>query len=255
MAAPKNLLAGSSAEAWQVRPAGPATVEQLPGGRERWVQVYRLDPYVPGDAVPVAFAPFEVAAGGGAASNQEIAPQNVRVETSLKNPKAIDARPITGIEELPPVTASGEWPVGIVLAAVIAAILAAVLLIVRRHRRIPPPLTASAWADREFTSLERDLAAETIAPTAVAERLAGVVRGYVERRYGVPATRRTTAELATVQEAPEEILDRVEAVRAILDRCDLAKFAGQEPTAEECRELLNAARALIPASNGDAVTK
>src|SRR5437764_3781887 len=124
VAAPPDVLAGASAEAWRVRPAGSASTEQLPGGRERWTQAYRLDPYVPGEAVPVAFAPFEVTAGGGPAERVEVAPQAVRVTTALKDPKAADARPVTGVEEPPPAPAAGGWPAGLIVAVAAVVLLA-----------------------------------------------------------------------------------------------------------------------------------
>src|SRR5206468_3338228 len=49
MPADKDLLTGEAAGVWRIRPDGPATTEPLAGGRERWSQPYRLDPYQPGD--------------------------------------------------------------------------------------------------------------------------------------------------------------------------------------------------------------
>src|SRR2546430_11310043 len=53
-------------------------------------------------------SPFEVAAGGGPAERVEAAPQTVRVTTALKDPKPADARPVTGVEELPPAPGAGR---------------------------------------------------------------------------------------------------------------------------------------------------
>jgi hypothetical protein len=241
VAAPKGLLAGASAEAWRVRPAGLAAVEQLPGGRERWVQVYRLDPYVPGKEVPVAFAPFEVAAGGGPAARVTVGEKAVAVSTALKEPKAADARPVTGIEELPPVPAGGPdlaTAAGVVGALFVAA-LAVVLWMHRRFRS--PVVTPADRASHELTALADRLAAGAIAPAAFADHLAAAVRTFVQRRYGVAATRMTTAELAAAEPAPPA------GVLPVLERCDLAKFAGREPTADECRELLEQCRAVVAA--------
>src|SRR5437764_3058020 len=81
VAAPPDLLAGASAEAWRVRPAGPAGTEQLPGGRERWTQAYRLDPYVPGEAVAGAVAPVAGGGGGGPAGRVRGGPPAGRAPT------------------------------------------------------------------------------------------------------------------------------------------------------------------------------
>jgi hypothetical protein len=241
VSAPKDVLTGAAAEAWRVRPAGPATVEQLPGGRERWLQAYRLDPYVPGEAVPAAFAPFEVTAGGGPAVRLTVDAREVRVETAIKQPKAADARPVTGIEELPPVPTTTWDPATAlgVAGAVLTLTLAAVLWTRRRFRN--PAVSPADWANRELDTLGERLAAATITPGLFAERLAVVVRAFLQRRSGVPATRMTTAELAAADPPlPGDVV-------LVLERCDLAKFAGQEPTAEECRELLERIRNVVVA--------
>jgi hypothetical protein len=75
--------------------------------------------------------------------------------------------------------------------------------------------------------------------------LADVLRTFVERRYGLPATKRTTGELSAAESAVAG------GVVPVLERCDLAKFAAAPPTADECRELLARARAVV-ASGGNA---
>jgi hypothetical protein len=249
VAAPKDPLAGAAAEAWRVRPAGPAAVEKLPDGRERWAQVYRLDPYVPGDAVPVAFAPFEVAAGGGPGERVEVRPQTVTVRTGLKDPKPADARPVTGVEDPPagPVD-TGGWAIVPAVSVAAVLLLAVATVLVRRKRPLPPP-TPGEWVGREFTAIEQELMASRLAPAEFADRLATAVRGFVERQYGVPATRRTTGELAAAEPLRPGGVVPVDAVRPLLERCDLAKFAGRPPTPEECQELL--AKARVAVATGD----
>jgi len=245
VAAPEEPLAGAAAEAWRVRPAGPAAVEQLPGGRERWVRAYRLDPYVPGDAVPVAFAPFEVAAGGGPGERVELPPQTASVRTGLKDPKAADARPVTGVEDPPPGPPGPGWWAVVPVVSVVGAALLVVAAVLARRKKQPPQTTPAEWVGQEFAALEKELDAGGLTPAAFAERLATAVRGFVERRYGVPATRRTTGELAAAGPPPAGGVVPVDAVRPVLERCDLAKFAGRPPTPAECRELLAQARAAV----------
>src|SRR5439155_94444 len=56
---PKQVLAPETERDWKIQPAGPAAVAPLPGGRERWAQAFRLDPYVAGE-FRVEFAPVKV---------------------------------------------------------------------------------------------------------------------------------------------------------------------------------------------------
>ncbi|MBX9582246.1 MAG: hypothetical protein K2X87_18235, partial [Gemmataceae bacterium] len=79
----QRLLTPGAAAAWRIRPAGGVTVEDLPGGRQRWTRAYRLDPYLAGDKVPVGFAPVPVAAGGAAAQPVTWPPQEVTVTTTI----------------------------------------------------------------------------------------------------------------------------------------------------------------------------
>lgn len=232
---PKELLADESAAAWLAAPAGPAAVTKLPGGRERWEQAYRLSPFQPGDPLPVRFAPFEVAAGGGPAAAVELPPREVTVRTVITEANPADARPVTGIEELPPSPDTGPPVLGVApVVAVAAVVLLAAAAVILRNRRRSPPLPAPEWAARELKALEQNLAADRITTAVFAERLADVLRTYVERRFGLPATRQTTAELLATA-GPDLPAD---AVRTVLDRCDLAKFAGRVPDRDESKELL-----------------
>jgi hypothetical protein len=65
--------------------------------------------------------------------------------------------------------------------------------------------------------------------------LSNVVRRYLEKRFALPARRQTTPEfLQTMQNAPQLSADQQALVRSFLERCDLAKFANAQATAEEC---------------------
>jgi hypothetical protein len=233
---PEPLLAKEAAAAWRVRPAGPPVVEALPGGRERWSRPYRFDPYLPGDPARIVFAPIMVTAGTANRSDEVQGPVvEVKVQTTLTAAKPDDARPVTGIETLPPVmpgdSGSGVW----LVIAVPAALFLAGLLVGLRKRWLAKrrPLPAPAWAAAEFDRLGGE------SGVAFADRLAAVLRGYVERRYGVPAPRLTTAELAAEAGRAGWPAD---GLRELLDRCDRAKFAGEAPDAAEARELLARAR-------------
>ena len=126
------------------------------------------------------------------------------------------------------------------LGAVFAGVLTAVL--VRRWRAKPPPVPPGAWAVRELDRLAREPG------PAVADRVAVVVRGYVERRHGLPATQRTTAELLAACGGAGWPAETVAGLREVLERCDRARFAGGELSADEAAELIAAARAWVVAA-------
>ena len=239
---PKPILVPATERDWQIRPAGPASVTPLPGGRERWEQVYRLDPYVPGSDQWVGFAPVKV-------NGRDVTPEGftARVLSPAVEPKADAARPVTGIEELPPSPTTGGGGLSPVWWAAGGLVIVLVAVVVWRVRRRPQPVTPAAWAVAAFERLERD----GVEGTALVEAVAAVVRGFIDRRFGIPAPRLTTAELlasAAVQGWPVEQAD---ALRRVLELCDRAKFAGDVPGGDECRELLTRGREWVHSMSPD----
>jgi hypothetical protein len=244
---PEQLLAPASAKVWSIRPIGSAKTSQLEGGRERWEQRYRLSPFVPGEKVAIVFSPLKVTAGGNAnASEVEFPSREVRVQTAITEPKSEDARPVTGIEELPalptPRPQAAGWPFIAALASVFAAVL--VGAVIRRWRRQPPPLPPSVWAIRELGRID------SAAGLQAADRLAAILREFIERRDGLPAPHLTTTELlaeCAMANWPQELTDPL---RELLDRCDRAKFAGDVPYAAEMESLRSRAIAWIGPTTG-----
>ena len=155
-----KLLTAESAAAWHIRPLGPAAITRLSDGRERWSQTFRLDPYLAGEAVPIGFAPVRVMVGTDLNAHEVTwSTQEVRVRTSLAEARAENARPVTGIEQLPPIAPPPPetigWPFVAVLASVFAAVVSIVL--VRRSRATPPPPSPGEWARRELAQRQRVL--------------------------------------------------------------------------------------------------
>jgi hypothetical protein len=76
-------------------------------------------------------------------------------------------------------------------------------------------------------------------------KLTDVLRHYLERRFGMPATRLTTAELYRQVRVAE--LDRasVALFKDVFDRADLVKFAKIAPDADWGAKDLGAARSLV----------
>ena len=251
MPADKDLLTGEAAAVWRVRADGPAATEPLPGGRERWTQAYRLDPYQPGD-LKLTFAPARVTPGGALRPAEPPWPAiEVKVQTALAGARADAARPVTPIEELPPGPPEQPervgWYIGGGTALLFAAAVVAALRRRWRERRAVPP---GEWAAAELDRLGRDRPAGG----RFAERLAAVLREYAERRFGIPAPRLTTAELLAEAGRAEWPAESVAALREVLERCDRAKFAGEAPTDAEGAELLSRAREWVKSQSPPVAT-
>jgi hypothetical protein len=233
---PEKLLAPETEQDWHIRPTGPAT--QTPAGpqREKWTQPFRLTPYVPG-LHTVQFAPVRV---NGVET--PVAGFTVQVQVESADPDKPDprqARPITGIEELPPpapaATAEPNWWPAVLLGVVL---LLAVVLALRRFRRRPDPVSPQQWAQTAFDQLQQ---APRIGAVQV-EQVAVIVREFIDRRFGIPAPQLTTGELLTALTAAQWPAPTVHRLQQLLAICDQVKFAGRVPDEAECRHLLATAR-------------
>src|SRR5262249_20238867 len=76
--------------------------------------------------------------------------------------------------------------------------------------------------------------------------LSDVVRGYLEKRFEVLASRQTTPEfLEAMRGSPQLTAPQQDLLREFLRRCDLAKFARANPSPEECRAAAAMARDFV----------
>lgn len=246
-AVPEKFLAPHSSAIWQIIPLGPPKTQSLEGGRERWEQSFRLSPFAHGERVSLAFAPLRV-------NGQDVPfeAQTIRVIKTIEASKPEDAVPVTGIESLPslppgPSDESG-WPFVAVLAGAFA--IAVAIAIVRRARAVPPPIPPAEWAERELDRLDRDSALDRIDARTASERFAAILREFVERRFGLPASRLTTAELRRACAAAEWRAEIADWLLEALDRCDRAKFAGLLPDSSELATQIGAARQWCHACQG-----
>lgn len=233
---PKELLTPETAVGWQIVPVGP--VARSADGTT-WAQTFRLSPFVPHEALPLAFNPITV---NGTAVTPD--PLTFKVETSLRNPTAADARPVTGIERLPdkPTTDSPLALAGGSLLIALVAVLVAVLFIARKRK--PKLLSPGEWLRKQIRSLDDDRRDGRLTDIAFVGLLAEVFRVYLTRRFGLNTEQKTTAEvLASADELWDA--DARREVEYILDSCDAVKFAGQVPTEDECDDLADAVEELV----------
>ena len=224
---PEPLLAPESDRDWGIQPAGPAKVTPAGENRERWVQVYQLDPFVPGESQTVLFAPLKV-------NGREIPGPGCEVTVLPLTTEASGevSRPVTPIEEVPPPPEPSSSTVWWWVANALLVIV--VVVVAWRMRRRPKPVPPREWAVAAFDRLERNAASRA----ALVEGVATVVRGFIDRRFGIPAPKLTTAELLAAVEQAAWPVEQTDPLRRLLDDCDRAKFAGDVPDDDGCRSLL-----------------
>jgi hypothetical protein len=152
-----------------------------------------------------------------------------------------DIRDIRGPKSVP-----GSWVLPAVLAGAVVVALCAYAVWRRRHRgERRRDLTIS---ERALESLEK--ARPLMRPATAREfgiAASEVIRNYIEKRFDVVATQRTTEEfLQALLQNSNEALARHRALLAeFLQQCDFVKFAGASLGVADMESLLQSARGFV----------
>jgi hypothetical protein len=156
------------------------------------------------------------------------------------------------------------WLVGVVVVVALIALLARRI---RRNREaaipiaVAPPLPAHEWALQE---LDRLLAEQLVQRGLVQEfyyRINALLRGYIERRFGLMAGEQTSEEfIRELQRSGWLDESHKTLLRRFVEACDPVKYARQQPDSGEIDWVLASAREFImstaarPAAAQEAVT-
>jgi hypothetical protein len=159
------------------------------------------------------------------------------------------AEDIRDIRAPPPAAPAWVWPA--LVAAGLAAAAATFLGWRAWRRRRERALTPLARALAELS------AARALMQPASADQfsvtVSGIVRRYIEQRFAVRATQRTSEEfLREILAAPEHALASHRAQLAeFLQQCDLAKFSGQPLTPQNLEAIHTSAGDFVRATAGE----
>lgn len=155
---------------------------------------------------------------------------------------AQDIRGPKPLVEVPEPVPPTPWlAYGLVALGVLAAIAGLVWWLTRKRRVV---LTPEQKARRELDQLRGQGGA--MAADVFAEAASGVLRRFIERRFGMAAPKRTTEEfLHEVTRGTHGLEERIDALRDFLRACDLAKFAGEDLDRLQREDLLLKARGFV----------
>src|SRR5581483_8906987 len=113
----------------------------------------------------------------------------------------------------------------------------------RRHR---PSSTSRGRSLQALNRLESLLPALTSRPDRFAFLLSGIVRRFLQRRFELTALSQTTSEFQQSLVAETRLTGADKAwLTALLQRCDLVKFAGLPLSSDEYRPLMAEVRRFI----------
>jgi hypothetical protein len=154
---------------------------------------------------------------------------------------AEDIRDIRGPKAVP-----GSWVVSAVLAAAIVVALCAYVVWRRRPRGIRrPTLTLSERTLQRLDSTRALMRPDTARAFGIAA--SELIRDYIEKRFDVVATQRTTEEfLQALLQSSNEALARHRLLLAeFLHRCDFVKFAGDSLAVTDMELLFQSAHRFL----------
>jgi hypothetical protein len=132
---------------------------------------------------------------------------------------------IQDIEDIkPPIAQNPVWGIiGILIALLVVALLAYAFW-PNRRKPVQPPFLPKEWAHAELTRLDTEIT--TLDPHEAAFRISRILRGFLERQYGLRACRQSTEEFL-VSTAQQRLFDprQKERLQEFLESCDQLKFA------------------------------
>ncbi len=230
----------------------------LEGDRVLVARAFRLEPFLAGTyEIPALTVQFRQA-------NEvdlhviETEPMTVSVLSLLgEDAAAATVRDIAPPLDMP--RGSGGW---IALAA--AGILAAACLVWwwrRPHRAKEVPVVAAhLLALRQLRELQAERLVEKGDIKGFHIRVSGVLRRYIENRFGVHAPEQTTEEFLATLGNDGTLGESRPLLREFLNRCDLVKFAKHQPATAESQDTFDTCRQFVvetaasdaPAANGKA---
>jgi hypothetical protein len=191
--------------------------------------------------------PGQAQGNDGGVVAHELLTEEISLEIASVDPEGTvtaKLRPIRGSLEPPRISALDRWLPG--MAGVGVLIIAIILFLLLRGRsRGQARISAYDKAMTELAALEkRGLPGEEEADAWYVD-LSGIVRRYLEDRYGLRAPELTTEEFLREAQRSHQLSEHRSLLSSFLESCDQVKFAGYRPGETESRDALSLARRFL----------
>ncbi len=151
-----------------------------------------------------------------------------------------------------PLPGAPNWPLYLGAAAVAVILVALIVYYLRRPGSTPRQQIQPHTEALAELAQARDLLEEN-ASVAYAARASAILRQYIEQRFALSSTSRTTGEFLAAVEAAKSSADSPlhqhrQLLGAFLHQCDLAKYAGKTATRAQLEEMEHTVRRFIGAT-------
>jgi hypothetical protein len=233
------------AEIGELRLRQIENLPDVPAGNLRvWTQRYEIESLSPGkvELPPIKIA-YRTSPGDSQSQQLELPAVSLTTMSLVEaNADPTQFRDIKGTVEIP-ASPSGFQP-WVWFAAGMATV-AAVAVILRLWLR-SKPLTADQWALAELNRIDVPLMVEQDRVQELYFLVTGIVRTYIERRFGVHAPKKTTAEfLSEAQRHPMLAGQHQKSLGEFLEAADRVKFARWNPDIEQIAETVAVAKTFV----------
>lgn len=233
--------------------------ELIDDNKVRVGRSYVLEPFLSGEyTIPAMKIGF---AGKGDDSGKEYHLETEEIGIKVKSllPESfaeLEIHDVVDPVELPRARGPVTW-----LAAIVSVLVAALLTVVimrKRRRRAETEAARIPVDELAIRELER-LVAENLTERGEIkkfyQRISGILRTYIENRFGLHAPEQTTEEFLSTIGGAAEFPDRF---RSLLDtfmkHCDLVKFAELQPATSDIQRTFDSCKAFIIGTREEAET-
>jgi hypothetical protein len=241
---------GENLESFGIVDYATSQPELIEGNRTRQSRTYELEPFLSGEyTIPSMKVTFR--RQDEADKTHELETEDLTIKVTSLLPEDLEdlaIRDELNPVELPRPPLPWLWIGGGALVLLLAG--AAVMLVVRRGRRgkpaareaVPPHETA-------FRRLEALVAEELVEQGRIKEfyqGVSGILRTYIEDRFGLHAPEQTTEEfLPAVRHARELTAEHVALLEEFLKHCDMVKFAEFQPSTADIQRTFDSCKGFI----------
>lgn len=222
------------------------------GASRRWERSFTIEAAAAGahelPALEVEYHRAPPGAAGGEARRLAAGPLTIIIDSWIQGPPdPSKPRDVRGPLELSRDPLGWQWWLAVAAISVAAALLMFCWLRRRRLRAaIVPVIPPHEWALDALRSLAAERLPESGQIHEYYHRISSVVRGYIEKRFGLMAPERTTAEfLVEAQRSAKLRSEHQGLLSEFLTAADMVKFARHEPSIAEADAAMSAARGFV----------
>jgi hypothetical protein len=222
-------------------------------GEMRFREIYVLEPFLSGAyTIPRTRVAFRARHGTDRSFREVVTDEfTVEVDSVLGGRTTPALNDIAGPMDLP--VQRGKW---LAVVAICVVVIVSFALASAKRRRLAAQVTAPKPPHELALGRLSDLLSEGLVERGRTgdfyRRISGIVRRYVEDRFSLRTSDRTTEEvLAGLRDSTVFDESHKGALTDFLSHCDLVKFARHEPSPEEIERTVNGTRTFITETGQD----